>query len=148
MISDTHGTLNPIVGNAFQGVDHIIHAGDVGNPEVLKALQVLAPTSAVRGNMDAGAWSKSLPPSDVIELAGVMIYLVHDLYTMDIDPLTAGVKVVISGHTHQPEIRSQNGVLYFNPGSASYGRYGNPPSIGQIELSNGRIVPKIIQLNS
>lgn len=147
VISDTHGTLNPTVGNTFQGVDHIIHAGDVGNPDVLKALQVLAPTNAVRGNMDAGAWSKSLPPSDVIELAGVMIYLVHDLHAMDIDPLTAGVKVVISGHTHQPEIRSQNGVLYFNPGSASYGRYGNPPSIGHLELSNGRIMPRIIQLN-
>lgn len=148
VISDTHGTLNPTVANAFQGVDHIIHAGDVGDPDVLKALQVMAPTSAVRGNMDAGAWSKSLPPNEVIELAGVMIYLVHDLHAMDIDPLTAGIKVVISGHTHQPEIRRHNGVLYFNPGSATYGRHGKPPSVGQLELSNGRIVPQIIQLNS
>lgn len=146
ILSDTHGTLSDRAIAALKDVDHIFHAGDVGDPEVLNVLQAAAPTSSVRGNMDGGAWAKSLPPSDMIELGDTLFYLVHDLHTMDIDPLSAGIQVVISGHTHQSEIRSHKGVLYFNPGSASYGRYGNPPSVGHIELSNGRITPQIIPL--
>lgn len=147
IISDTHGTISTQALAAIKGVDHIFHAGDVGDPEVLKTLQGTAPTDSVRGNMDSGAWSKSLPPNDMFELGGAFFYMVHDLHTMDIDPLAAGIQVVISGHTHQPEIKSHKGVLYFNPGSASYGRYGSPPSVGQIELAQGRIIPQIITLN-
>jgi putative phosphoesterase len=147
IISDTHGTISTRALDAINGVDHIFHAGDVGAPEVLKALQGVAPTNSVRGNMDGGAWAKSLPPNDMLEVCGTFFYLVHDLQTMDIDPLTAGIHVVISGHTHQPEIKKQNGVLYFNPGSATYGRYGSPPSLGQIELAQDRIIPRIITLN-
>lgn len=147
IISDTHGTISAQALDAMNGVDHIFHAGDVGDPEVLKALQGVAPTNSVRGNMDGGAWAKSLPPNDIFELQGTFFYMVHDLYSMDIDPLTAGIQVVISGHTHQPEIKNQNGVLYFNPGSATYGRYGSPSSLGQIELVQGRIIPRIITLN-
>lgn len=97
--------------------------------------------------MDGGAWSKHLPPSDLVELGGITIYLIHDLYTMDIDPAAAGVEMVVSGHTHQSEIRNDHGILYFNPGSASYGRQGSPPSLGWVEISNGRIRPRIIPLH-
>jgi putative phosphoesterase len=147
VISDTHGVLSRNAINALQGVDHILHAGDIGDPDLLKALQRMAPTHCVRGNMDGGSWSKALPPNDLVELGGKVFYLVHDLYTMDIDPLAAGIEVVISGHTHKPEIRKDQGILYLNPGSASYGRHGVPPSLGWIEISNGRIHPRIIALN-
>lgn len=146
VLSDTHGTLSDPALKALEGVDHIIHAGDVGGPDILKTLQRTAPVNSVRGNMDGGAWAGSLPPSDVFELDGIVFYLVHDLYTMDIDPLAAGVQVVISGHTHQPEIRQHKGVLYFNPGSASHGRNASPASVGLIEVSQNRIIPKIIPL--
>lgn len=146
VISDTHGTLSAKALNALEGVDHIIHAGDVGNPDVLRALQDAAPTNSVRGNMDGSAWAGNLPPNDVIELGGMVFYLVHDLYAMDIDPLAAGVDVVISGHTHQPEIKRHKGVLYFNPGSASHGRHASPPSVGRIEITQDRIIPEIITL--
>lgn len=146
VISDTHGTISEQALNALKGVDHIIHAGDVGDPVVAKALQNVAPTNIVRGNMDGGTWSKKLPPSDVFELDGITFYLLHDLYALDIDPLTAGIHIVISGHTHQPEIKRHKGVLYFNPGSASHGRYASPQSVGRIEITQGRIIPKIITL--
>jgi uncharacterized protein len=146
VISDTHGIISEQALNALTGVEHIIHAGDVGAPDVVKALKTAAPTNIVRGNMDGGAWSKKLPPSDMFEIDGITFYLVHDLHTLDIDPLAAGIHVVISGHTHQPKIKWHKGVLYFNPGSASQGRYASPPSVGHIEIAQDRIIPKIITL--
>ena len=148
VISDTHGMLRPNVLKALEGADHLLHAGDVGDPNVVKELQRIAPTHCVRGNMDGGSWSKILPPSDMIELSGKTFYLVHDLYTMDIDPVVAGIEVVVSGHTHQSEIRNDHGILYLNPGSASYGRYGSPSSVGWIEISDGRIRPHIVPLDA
>lgn len=146
VISDTHGTLKPEVIEALEIADYILHAGDVGGADVLKALQRLAPTHCVRGNMDGGSWSKTLPPSDMFELGGKIFYLVHDLETMDIEPAAAGVEVVISGHTHQSALRHDNGILYLNPGSATYGRRGDPSSLGWIEISNGQIYPRILSL--
>ena len=148
VISDTHGTLKPELINALGTPDHIIHAGDVGGEDLFDVLRRIAPVHCVRGNMDGGSWSKTLPFSDLFELGGRTFYLVHDLYTMDIDPMAAGVAVVISGHTHQWELRHDKGVLYFNPGSASYGRRGYPSSFGWIEISDGKIHPRIVQLNS
>lgn len=148
VISDTHGMLKSEVIKALETADFILHAGDVGGADVLEVLQRLAPTHCVRGNMDGGSWSKALPPSDMVEFDGKLFYLVHDLYTMDIDPAAAGVAVVISGHTHQSEIRHDRGILYLNPGSASYGRRGNPPSLAWIEFSNGNLYPRIVSLNS
>ncbi len=148
VISDTHGHLSPGAIDALKRADHILHAGDVGDPDVLATLERIAPLSCVRGNMDGGSWSKRLPFSDMVELAGKVIYLVHDLNTIDIDPVAAGVAVVVSGHTHQSDIRNAKGILYLNPGSASYGRYGSPPSIGWMDLSNGRIRPHIVPLNN
>lgn len=146
VISDTHGTISAKALNALEGVDHILHAGDVGDPDVLRVLQDTAPTNSVRGNMDGSAWARKLPPNDVIELGGLVFYLVHDLYMMDIDPLAGGIDIVISGHTHQPKIKRHQGVLYFNPGSASHGRHASLPSVGRIEIFQDRIIPKIITL--
>ena len=148
ILSDTHGQLRADAFEALKKADHILHAGDVGDPDVLETLKRIAPLSCVRGNMDGGAWSQSLPSSDLVELCGKVIYMVHDLYTIDIDPAAAGVEVIVSGHTHQPEIRTVRGILYLNPGSASYGRYASPPSIGWAEISNGRIRPRIVTLSS
>lgn len=146
IISDTHGILTDNAKSALYGVDHILHAGDVGGPEVLTSLQNLAPTTAVRGNMDGGGWSKSLPPFEMIDLGGCVFFVLHDLHTLDIDPQTAGIQVVISGHTHQPQVTHRNGILYFNPGSASHGRYGQASCVGKIELLSGKILPNIIAL--
>jgi putative phosphoesterase len=148
VISDTHGMLKPGVIKVLETADSILHAGDVGGADVLEVLQRLAPTHCVRGNMDGGSWSKALPTSDMVEFGGKLFYLVHDLYTMDIDPAAAGVEVIISGHTHQSDIRRDGGILYLNPGSASYGRHGSPPSLAWIEISNGHLYPRIVSLNS
>jgi hypothetical protein len=148
VISDTHGLLKPAVIKALEISDFILHAGDVGGPEVLEILQGIAPTRCVRGNMDGGSWSKKLPLTDMVELGGKYFYLVHDLNTLDIDPLSAGVAVVISGHTHRSALWQDQGVLYLNPGSASYGRRGNPSSLAWIEISDGQINPWIVPLES
>jgi hypothetical protein len=147
IISDTHGTLNPKALDALNGVDHILHAGDIGSPQVLQALRDLAPTHAVRGNMDGGRWCEGLPAIDMLEINQTTFCLLHDLHTLDLDPRSAGVQVVIHGHTHQPANKIHASVLYFNPGSASIRRYGGPLSVGRIELIDGRIVPKILVLD-
>jgi len=146
IISDTHGHLYQKALDALSGVDHILHAGDIGAPEVLKALLSIAPTQAVRGNMDGGQWCEDLPKTDMIEIEKTTFYLLHDLQALDLDPPLAGVQIVIHGHTHQAANACHDGVLYFNPGSASFGRHGGPLSIGRIDITDGRIVPKIIQL--
>lgn len=147
VLSDTHGTLSKRALRALRGVDHILHAGDVGDPAILAALEKVAPLTAVRGNTDGGDWARALPPTDMIELKGKLLYLLHDLYLLDLDPLTAGVHVVISGHTHQGAISEDKGILYFNPGSASQGRNGVPPSVGRITISRTGLHPQIIQLD-
>lgn len=147
IISDTHGTLYQSALDALRDVDCILHAGDIGSPQVFQALQEVAPTHAVRGNTDGGAWCKSLPPSDMLEIDHVTIYLLHDLLTLDLDPQSAGIQVVVHGHTHKPGNKNQDGVLYFNPGSASQSRHGEPLSVGRIEIIDGHAVPRIIILD-
>ncbi len=146
IISDTHGFLSKSAVDALKGVDHIVHAGDVGGPEILQALNLIAPVTAVRGNTDGGSWAKQLPPTNMISIENVTLYVLHDLHTLDIDPETAGITVVISGHTHQPEIKNANGILYFNPGSAGQARNGGPLSIGRITISDSGSHPEIIVL--
>lgn len=146
VISDTHGTLSAAAKNALSGVDRILHAGDVDGPEILKLLDDIAPVTAVRGNMDHGRWADALHPADMISIGGTLIYMLHNLDALDLDPVAAGIKVVISGHTHQAHIETIHGVLYVNPGSASHGRYGSPSSIAIIKFSNGRIQPEIFTL--
>ncbi len=147
IISDTHGILSEDALQALKGVDSIVHAGDVGGPQVLEYLGQIAPVTAVRGNMDHEAWAEPLPAFDMIGFDGTIFYVLHDLHTLDLDPSAAGVQIVVSGHTHQAAMKTVQGVLYFNPGSASHGRHGMPLSVGRIELTDGRIHPQIIQLN-
>ena len=146
IISDTHGVVRPEALDALQGVARIIHAGDVGGPEVIQDLQKIALVTAVRGNMDGGQWALELPPAQMLELEGHTLYVLHDLYALDLDPSAAGIQVVISGHTHQPAIKQTNGVLYLNPGSASYQRRGNPLSVATLILKPNSLMPRIIQL--
>ena len=119
VISDTHGTLNDEVLEISKDAAHIIHAGDIGSPEIVSTLARVAPVTAVRGNTDNSAWSESLPYKEMIAFDGHSFYVLHDLQQLDLEPPSAGISAVISGHTHQPELRHDNGILYINPGSAS-----------------------------
>lgn len=146
VISDTHGMLADAAKNALKGVDRIFHAGDIGGPDIIKALADIAPVSAVRGNMDHGSWADAFHAADMISVDGILFYMLHDRYALDLDPVAAGIKAVISGHTHQARIETIHDVLYLNPGSASQGRYGTPCSIATIQLDKGRVRPKILTL--
>ena len=148
VISDTHGHLVPAALEAFKGVDHIIHAGDIGGPEVLDRLSRLAPVTAVRGNMDAGPWASGLNPTEVIEVASLLFYVIHDRVALDLDPATAGFKAVIYGHTHQPASAIQDGVLFLNPGSASLPRRRHPPSVAVVRIQGKRLLPEFVPLEN
>ena len=137
LISDTHGLLRPEARTALAGVDHIIHAGDIGAPGILAQLEALAPTHAVRGNNDVGPWAERIPERELIELAGVGIYVLHDLHELELDPTAAGCAVVVSGHSHRPAISTRDGVLYINPGSAGPRRFNLPVALGFLEIDAG-----------
>ncbi|MBT8339560.1 MAG: metallophosphoesterase family protein [Desulfatitalea sp.] len=146
VLSDTHGRLANNVIHALQDVDYIIHAGDIGDPQIVTDLARIAPLTAVRGNTDAAAWATALPLETLVTIDPFIFFVLHDLMCIDLDPVSAGMHAVISGHTHQPDNTMRNGVLYFNPGSASRGRHGSPPSIGKIYLNDNQMVPDIIVL--
>ena len=148
VISDTHGHLDSGVKKYFEGVDVIVHAGDIGKPEILNELQSIAPVKAVRGNMDGGEWTSELPAFAIVDIANIQLYVLHDIYNLDLDPQSAGLSAVISGHTHKPSIKIIDGVLYINPGSASHPRFNFPASIAMIRLSNERIDARIIELKN
>ncbi|TPQ27079.1 metallophosphoesterase family protein [Methylomonas koyamae] len=144
IISDTHGLLRPEALAALGGCERILHAGDVGKPEVLQALRELAPVTAVRGNNDKGAWAEELPESARLTVAQIGIYLIHDLAELALDPAAAGIRVVISGHSHRPAIAERDGVLYVNPGSAGPRRFKLPISVAELVISDqvqARIIP-------
>src|SRR5260370_6842600 len=130
--SDTHGLLRPEAIKALRGSEHIIHAGDVGSREILEKLSTIAPVVAVRGNVDKGAWSRNLPETQVLELGGISIYVLHDLAQLDLNPKAAGFAVVVSGHSHVPKQETRDGVLYFNPGSAGPRRFKLPLSLATL----------------
>jgi len=134
LISDTHGLLRPQALAALAGVDHILHAGDIGGAAIVEALRGVAPVTAIRGNNDTDAWGRALPGTEMLELGGRWIYLVHDLGDLDIDPAAAGVDVVMSGHSHQPAVFEEHGVLFVNPGSAGPRRFTLPVSVGCLIL--------------
>lgn len=143
VISDTHGLLRPEAVEALRGCRHIIHAGDVGEPEILDQLKALAPLTAIRGNIDRSAWARSLPETEAIELGGISIYLLHDLAQLDLKPEAAGFQVVISGHSHVPKEELRNGVLYFNPGSAGPRRFKLPVTVGRLMIHPGEAGPEV-----
>lgn len=146
LISDTHGLLRPQATAFLQGCDHILHGGDIGGPEILEQLRAVAPVSAVRGNNDTHAWAASLPQTRLLELAGVKLYLIHNLDDLELDPSAAGVQVIVSGHSHRPCVRERGGVIYVNPGSAGPRRFKLPISIAELEICGNVITPRLLEL--
>jgi uncharacterized protein len=146
VIADTHGLLRPQAVAALQGSALIIHAGDVGRPEILEELRRIAPVVAVRGNVDRGAWAMPLPHSEIVEHDGVRLYVIHILEDLDLDPPAAGFHAVITGHTHRPKMETKDGVLYFNPGSAGPRRFILPISVGRLSVVDGKVHGEIITL--
>ncbi len=148
VISDTHGLLRPEALDALQGSDYIIHAGDVGDPQILDELAAIAPVTAVRGNVDHGAWAQKIPATNVLELGEISIYVLHRLQDLDLKPEAAKFAAVIYGHSHVPEQEMKNGVLYFNPGSAGPRRFKLPVSVGRLHLINGKLESEIVMLEN
>ncbi len=146
VISDTHGLLRPQALRTLRGSDFIIHAGDIGDPDILTELATIAPVTVVRGNVDRGAWARSLPSWNLLEVGGLSIYVLHDLHHLELKPGTAGFAAVVSGHSHIPRQEIRDGVLYFNPGSAGPRRFKLPVSLGKLVVEDGQISRKIIRI--
>jgi putative phosphoesterase len=147
VISDTHGLLRPEALDALRGSDVIVHAGDVGSRRILDDLARIAPVKAIRGNVDTGPWSRRLPENRIVEAAGVRLYVIHDVKQLQLNPDDERVGVVIAGHSHRATIDWRNGVLFLNPGSAGPRRFRLPVTLARLAISEGRIVPEIIQLS-
>ena len=146
MISDTHGLLRPEAVEALAGVDHILHAGDVGDAGILERLRAIAPVTAIRGNVDRRGVCRALPATEAVELGGRLVYLVHSLGDLDIDPVAAGVAAVVSGHSHRAEVRERGGVLYLNPGSAGPRRFDLGVTVARVEVGKVGVVARILEL--
>jgi hypothetical protein len=146
VISDTHGLLRPQVLKALDGVDLIIHAGDIGDPGILRRLERIAPVQAVRGNIDRGDWAADLPHTRVVEVDGVLLYVLHELFTLDLDPAAAGFAAVIFGHSHSPHLERKNGVLFLNPGSAGPRRFTLPVSLARLRVQGASLTAQVIEL--
>jgi uncharacterized protein len=146
VISDTHGLLRAEAVEALRASDRIVHAGDVGAPEVLDELAKIAPLTVVRGNVDRGDWAHKLPKSDLIEVGGVSIYMLHIREELDLNPIAAGIGVVVFGHSHVPGQETKGDVLYFNPGSAGPRRFKLPVTVGRLVIENGTVRGELVEL--
>jgi uncharacterized protein len=146
VISDTHGLLRPEAVDALRGVEHILHAGDVGDPAILDSLRTLAPVTAVGGNIDVHGPCSDLPATEVVTLHGHTFYMLHDRHALDLDPAAAGFAAVISGHSHRPLIEWRKGVLYLNPGSAGPRRFTLPITLGLVTLDADGLQPRLVTL--
>ena len=146
LISDTHGLLRPQAVDALRGSDLIVHAGDVGKPEILTVLRELAPVIAVRGNIDKADWAGDLPDTAVAEAGTVLLYVLHDVKALDLDPAAAGFHIVVSGHSHQPGQSERNGVLYINPGSAGPRRFQLPVSLALVNVDRKSFKVEFVEL--
>jgi putative phosphoesterase len=147
IISDTHGLLRPEAERQLAGVDHIIHAGDIGRPEIVDALRKIAPVTAIRGNVDTGEWAREYPDPKSVRLAGKSIHILHDLKTLDIDSAFA-VDMIVSGHSHVAKIETIGGVLYLNPGSAGPRRFKLSITLAIVEVTAESLRPEIHDLES
>ena len=147
IISDTHGLLRPQALEALQGVDLILHAGDIGNQQVLDTLNTIAPVVAVRGNNDKGDWAQALPDWEVVEIGNVSIYMLHDVKEIEISPSGGGFQVVVSGHSHQPSVEERRGVLFVNPGSAGPRRFTLPVSLAHLHVVDEKVEARIVELS-
>jgi putative phosphoesterase len=146
IISDTHGLLRPEAIKHLAGSDHIIHAGDIGAPEVIDGLRGIAPTTAIRGNVDAGAWANGYPDTELVVIGGRVIYVLHNLKEIEFDPAASGFDIVVSGHSHRPKIETKGGVLYVNPGSTGPRRFKLPIALALVTISDRAIVPEILEI--
>jgi len=148
VISDTHGLLRPQALTALRGSDYIIHAGDIGDPDILKHLTKIASVTSIRGNVDREAWARKIPPTDVLKVGGVSIYVLHNLSELDLKPEAAGFAVVVYGHSHVAKQETRDGVLYFNPGSAGPRRFRLPVTIGRLKVQDGKVSGEIVEIAS
>lgn len=146
LISDTHGLLRPEAKAFLAGCDLILHGGDIGNPQILDELATLAPVTAVRGNNDHGAWAQPIAESELIKVGGHLIYMLHDLAQLDIDPKGAGVSVVVTGHSHAPSVHEKDQVLYVNPGSAGPRRFKLPVAAGELLVEGAHVSARTVVL--
>jgi putative phosphoesterase len=147
VISDTHGLPRPEAVATLRGADRIVHAGDVGSPEILTSLAALAPLTAVRGNNDKGAWARALPVTEVVDGGGgLLVYVIHDVAELDLDPAAGGFRVVVTGHSHRPVNDKRDGVLWFNPGSAGPRRFRLPVAVGRLIVEQGKVRGEIVTI--
>jgi uncharacterized protein len=146
VISDTHGLLRPQARAFLVGCDYIVHGGDIGSAAILDELAALAPLIAVRGNNDTEPWAARLPVTEMIRVGNVFVYVIHDLAELDIDPGAAGVRVIVSGHSHKPMIEERDGILYVNPGSSGPRRFKLPISVGEITVSGSAVNARLVDL--
>lgn len=146
LISDTHGLLRPEALAFLAGSDHIVHGGDIGNPEILERLAAIAPLTVVRGNNDTAAWARTIPETARLAVGGVSILVIHDLKELADDPAADGVRVVVSGHSHKPACAERGGVLYVNPGSAGRRRFTLPIAAGELLVEDGRVDARLVTL--
>lgn len=147
VISDTHGLVRPEALLALKGAELVIHAGDIGKAEVIKTLKSIAPVVAIRGNVDQGDWARDFQETEVVEFDQKLIYVLHDLKRLDLDPAKSGFGAVISGHSHQPGISHCNGVMFLNPGSAGPRRFKLPVAVARLQLNGQSMDPEIVELN-
>ena len=147
MISDTHGLLRPEALDALRGCDVIVHAGDIGDAAILHRLRDIAPTHAVRGNNDRDAWAQSIPLTQIVELGGPRLYMLHDLSELDVDPAAEGFAAVVSGHSHKPHAERREGVLYLNPGSAGPRRFRLPIAVAKLYVRADGLQHELIELS-
>lgn len=148
LISDTHGLLRPEALAFLQGSDFIVHGGDIGNAGILQALAAIAPLTVVRGNNDREPWAEGIAETELVTFGGVQLYAIHDLARLDIDPRAAGVRVVVSGHSHKPKIEERDGVLYVNPGSAGPRRFKLPIAVAELLIDGDAVSARIVELGA
>jgi len=146
LISDTHGLLRPEALDFLAGSDHIVHGGDIGGPEILERLAAIAPLTVVRGNNDTAPWARAIPETARVDFGPVALYAIHDLKQLAIDPRAAGVRVVVSGHSHRPACVEREGVLYVNPGSAGRRRFSLPIAAAELRIEGDVVAAKLVTL--
>src|SRR4051812_47018666 len=146
VISDTHGLLRPEALAALSGAELIIHAGDIGRPEIIPELRRIAPVTAVRGNVDNDAWAREFPETQVVELGKTLVYVIHNLNELDASAVAAGIRVVISGHTHKALAQERAGALYLNPGSAGPRRFSLPVTLARLRVTGDEVEAEIVKL--
>ncbi len=146
VISDTHGLVRPQALAALTGVQHIIHAGDIGSPEVLQALAAIAPLTAIRGNVDRSPWARRIPETARVRIGAARLYVLHNVHELDLDPRAAGFAAVVAGHSHRPGIVERDGVLFVNPGSAGPRRFKLPVALARLRIAGQRIRGEVVLL--